>query len=189
MAPPIWTPHPENLPQGAAYSSLADESLYGGAAGGGKSDLLLGLALTSHRKSIIFRREYEQLKSMVDRSREIVGLGGRYNAQDKIFRLDDGRVIEFGAVKDLGDEQKFMGRPHDFIGFDELAHFTEAQYRFLCGWNRTTEEGQRCRIVCSSNPPATAEGEWMVRRWGPWLDPSHPDPAGPGELRWFVQIR
>jgi len=58
----LWMPHPENVPQIKAYVSEADILYFGGAAGGGKSDLLLGLALTAHKKSIIFRREYLQLR-------------------------------------------------------------------------------------------------------------------------------
>ena len=42
MAAP-WVPEPTNQPQSDAYHSKADLLLYGGAAGGGKSDLLLGL--------------------------------------------------------------------------------------------------------------------------------------------------
>jgi len=52
----IWTPLPG--PQKVAYHSDADELFYGRSAGGGKSDLIIGLSLTAHKKSIIFRREY-----------------------------------------------------------------------------------------------------------------------------------
>jgi hypothetical protein len=37
-------------PQAEAYHSPADVLFYGGQAGGGKTDLLLGLALTAHRR-------------------------------------------------------------------------------------------------------------------------------------------
>jgi hypothetical protein len=53
-------------PQTQAYFSQADEVFYGGGAGGGKSALLCGLAIEEHRKAIIFRREYPQIKSLVD---------------------------------------------------------------------------------------------------------------------------
>jgi hypothetical protein len=35
------------------------------------------------------------------------------------------------------------------------------------------------------NPP---EGFWVVKYWGPWLDKTHPNPAKPGELRWFTTV-
>jgi hypothetical protein len=37
-----------------------------------------------------------------------------------------------------------------------------------------------------SNPPATPEGLWVIKHWAPWFDPLHPNPAKPGELRWFT---
>ena len=56
-----WAPDPGNRPQVAAYESEADILLYGGAAGGGKTDLLIGLALTRHQRSVIFRCTYVAL--------------------------------------------------------------------------------------------------------------------------------
>jgi hypothetical protein len=94
--------------------------------------------------------------------------------------------VDLGGVKDAGDEISWQGQPHDLIGFDEAAQFLESQFRFLITWNRSTDPRQRCRVVATSNPPTTAEGEWIKRFWAPWLDPSHERPAAPGELRWFV---
>jgi hypothetical protein len=136
----------------------------------------------------VFRREYAQLKAIVDRSLEIVGDRALYNAQDKIWRLRGGRRLELGACQHAGDERKFQGRPHDLKGFDEIAHIQESQFRFLIGWNRTTDPDQRCRIVCTGNPPTDADGEWVIRYWAPWLDAQHPNPARPGELRWFASL-
>jgi hypothetical protein len=48
--------------------------------------------------------------------------------------------------------------------------------------------GQRCRVVTTGNPPTSAEGEWVIRYWAPWLDAQHPNPAEPGELRWFAVV-
>jgi hypothetical protein len=184
--PALWKPLAG--PQAEAYYSDADELFYGGAAGGGKTDLVLGLASTAHTKSIIFRREYPQLKDIIDRSVQIIGQQGRFNGQAAIWRMNDGRTIEFGAVQHESDVNKFQGRAHDLKAFDELPNFTEFQYRFLIGWNRTTKLGQRVRVVGAGNPPTNADGEWVIRRWAPWLDNQHPRPAKPGELRWFAML-
>lgn len=72
--------------------------------------------------------------------------------------------------------------------FDEGTDFLESQYRFIVGWNRSTDPAQRCRVLVTSNPPTNAEGLWVVKYWAPWLDPAHPNPAKPGELRWFTTI-
>lgn len=185
-ARPVWVPLPG--PQTLAYHSQADEVYYGGAAGGGKTDLVIGLAATSHRRSIIFRREYPQFRDIIERARELLAARGHYNANERLWRLDDGRIIEFGSVQHEDDIENYQGRAHDLKAFDELSHFTERQYRFLIGWNRTTVPGQRTRVMAAGNPPTSMEGQWVVRYWAPWLDEHHPHPALPGELRWFAVI-
>lgn len=186
--PPIWTPFPG--PQTLAYHSTADQLFYGGGAGGGKSDLLLGLAITSQRKSLILRRESTQLTDIVGRSQELLAGKADFNGSTRVWRNIPGqRSIEFGGCEHLEDRQKYKGRPHDLKGFDEGTDFLEAQFDFITAWNRTSTAGQRCRIVLTGNPPSTAEGEWVIRRWGPWIDPNyHGKRALPGELRWYARI-
>lgn len=183
-----WLPTPG--PQLDALLSLASEVYYGGAAGGGKTDLILGAAILAHSQSIIFRREFAQLSGatgLIERSRELLTGHGRYNAQEHVWRLD-GKGIEFGGLQREEDKHKYRGRPHDFIGFDEVTEITESQYRFLIGWNRTTIPGQRVRVIAAGNPPSHQDGQWVIRYWAPWLEPDHPNPAKPGELRWYAVI-
>ena len=193
IVPVLWTPlEPRpglvQSPQADAYSHAADILYFGGSAGGGKTDLLLGLAGTHHRKSIIFRREFPQLAEILDRARQIYQAYGQYNGMSHTWQFRDVRSVEFGAVQIERFMQKYQGRPHDLVAFDEVASFLESQFRFLIAWLRTTVEGQRCRVVATGNPPTTAEGEWIIQYWGPWLDPTHPHPAVPGELRWYATI-
>jgi hypothetical protein len=103
------------------------------------------------------------------------------------LRTEDGRIITFGSAVNIGDEQSFQGRARDFLGVDEAAQFAESQIRFLLGWIRSEDPGQRTRAVLASNPPLDAEGLWMVQMFRPWLDPTHHNPAEPGELRWFCR--
>lgn len=181
---PIWVPLPG--PQTQAYECEADILYYGGAAGGGKSDLLLGLSLTQHTRSIIYRREGTQNLALTDRLlNDLLKDRRGWNGQDHVWR-GMGRQIEFGACKDAGDEQRYQGRAHDLKGFDEITHFLEGQFRFLIGWLRSPIEGQRKRVVCTGNPPTSEDGQWVIQYWGPWLDRNHPNPARPGELRWFT---
>src|SRR5262245_57976971 len=92
IIPLNWTPLPG--PQTQGYDSPADILFFGGQAGGGKSDLLLGLAGTRHRKSIIFRREFPQQAELRERAHELYGSRGRFNSQAGVWHLDDGRLIE-----------------------------------------------------------------------------------------------
>ena len=183
-SPAIWVP--QAGPQSAAFHSQADILFYGGSAGGGKSELLLGLSLTEQEHSIIFRREAVQLIGLEERMTAILGSRLAYNGQDHLWRLPDKKVLELGSVQKSNDWMKYQGRPHDFKGFDEITHFTELQFRTLIGWMRTDNPNVRQRVVAAGNPPTTAEGEWVKRYWGAWLDPQHPNPAKAGELRWYV---
>ena len=181
-----WHPFPG--PQTDALRSPADFLFYGGAAGGGKSDLILGAA-GGHKRSIIFRREYPQLKGIIDRSLEIYSEEGRFiKSPVPLWELEGGRSIEFGAVQHPGDEKKYQGRAHDLKAFDEITHFSEAQFRYLTGWRRSADPRQRTRVIATGNPPTDTDGEWIIRFWAPWLDKTHPRPALPGELRWFTTM-
>lgn len=181
----LFVPNPG--PQTDAYFSEADETFYGGAAGGGKSALICGLAVDLFSHSHLFRRESTQLRGLVNETKRIVGHSDGLNNQDKVWTLPNGRVIEFAGVKDEDDKEKWQGRAAPLKAFDEITQFTETQYRYIIGWNRSST-GERCRVVATGNPPSTAEGAWVIAYWRPWLDPTHPNPAKPGELRWFTTI-
>jgi hypothetical protein len=185
--PLINVKNPEQItPQKQAYDSLADILLFGGAAGGGKSSLMIGLALTAHKRSVIYRREVKQLGPFEDEIIRIRKTRVGFNGQLHRFDLGKDRGIRLGGMQYAGDEIAYMGDPRDLICFDELTQFLESQFRFVTTWNRTTDPNQRCRIVCATNPPTTAEGQWVIDYWAPWLDREHPNPARPGELRWFI---
>lgn len=182
----VWQPLPG--PQTTAYISEADVIGYGGAAGGGKTDLACGKVLTSHKVSMILRREATQLTGIIDRITGIIGGRKGYNGQEKIWRFSDGRQVEFGSIPHSGDEIKYQGRPHDCLVFDEAANFLESQVRFLLGWLRSADPDQKCQALLTFNPPTTAEGRWVIDFFAPWLKKGHPNPAMPGELRWFATI-
>ena len=177
-------------PQAMAFLSPADELFFGGKAGAGKSDLLLGLGLTQHRKTLILRREATQLQEITSRLREILKDGDKFRGSGYggVCTTHDGRTIELAGCEHEVDKQKYKGRAHDLKAWDEVVDFPESVYLFVNGWNRTTVKGQRCRVVCASNPPTTPEGEWVVRRWRAWLDPTATNRAAPGELRWYTTI-
>lgn len=182
----LWLPNPG--PQTQALNSQADILLYGGAAGGGKTDLLIGAAALNHRRALIVRRESVELDGIIDRSHEILDRNGEFNKVDKEWRLKDGQSIKLGGMKDAKDWKAYAGRPRDLMGFDEAAEFLKEQVFSLIAWLRSTKEGQRCRVILASNPPRGGEGEWVIQEFAPWLDPMSPSPAAPGELRWAITV-
>lgn len=146
------------------------------------------MAMECHQHSAIFRRVYPNLQGIVRRTREIIGENAQENKSDKIWTFPNGRTIEFGAVQYEESKTNWQGRAHDLKAFDELPEFTKSQYEFICGWNRTTQPGQRARIIATGNPPIDEAGGWVVQYWGAWLDPKHPNPAEGGELRWYATV-
>lgn len=191
--PVLWRPLPG--PQTDAMNSPADIVGFGGAAGGGKTDLACGLALTQHRKSIIFRAVGTELFAVNERLSALVGTHGSRGQTSgtivfRVKRPTDGEdiTIELGSFTDPGDETKYQGREHDLIVGDEASNMREYQFRFVLGWLRSTHPTQRKRALLCFNPPTSAEGRWIVAFFAPWLDPRHPNPAQPGELRWFVTV-
>lgn len=179
-----WRPLPG--PQTMAYESTADVIGFGGAAGGGKTDLAIGMALNQHHRAQMFRREGPQLVGIIDRLAEIVGSRDDINGKPTVY-WDDARdlKIEFNSVPNLGDETKYQGRPKDLLVVDEAANFLEMQVRFLKGWVRTTRPGQRTCTLLTFNPPTTAEGRWVIDFFAPWLDKKHAlYPTEPGKLRY-----
>ena len=157
------------------------------------SDLLIGLACTQHRTSVLFRRQDPQLAGLQERAEHIIGDHGKFNMRLNRWRLKDGRIVRFGSMDKEEHWKKWQGRPHDFYGFDEITPFTETQFRNVTGWTRLANGAgagstQRTRVICAGNPPTDAEGLWVIDFWGPWLDERHPNPAKEGELRWYVTI-
>lgn len=187
---PVWIP--QTGPQTTAYLSQADIVGYGGAAGGGKTDLALGTALTQHTKIAVFRENGTEHTSSIDRLAEILDTRNGWNGSDRIWRLQEpharrqGHQIEFCSIPNMGDENKYRGRPHDLLVFEEATGMFQEQIRFLSTWLRTTDKGQPCKIVMTFNPPTDAKGRWVIQYFAPWLDKNYPNPAKPGELRWFV---
>ena len=201
----LWAPNPG--PQAIAYRSPADELFYGGASGGGKSALIIGLARNEHQRTLIVRRESTQLRGMVDDLARILGTRDGFNSQTGQWRIPRSlstrpdQLIEFQGVPNPGDEERHQGISHDLLAFDEVTQLREYTIDYLSTWNRSVTPGQRTRMVLTSNPPTPStsyrkdqgQGLWLITRYGPWLDPSYRDPlhlgaAQPGELRWFVTL-
>ena len=157
----IWEPSPKQIEYLAAPEQ---EVLYGGAAGGGKSDSLLIDALGlnqqatnySSYRAILFRKTYPELTDLVDRSRELytqIVPGAYYNTQEKEWRFPSGAKIRFGYLDHVQDRYRYQGQAFQFIGFDELTqHETDIGYKYLISRLRGVETSLKWYVRATCNP-------------------------------------
>ncbi|MBI2392806.1 MAG: phage terminase large subunit [Deltaproteobacteria bacterium] len=182
---PAWRP---TTRQEAFLRSSAYEALYGGAAGGGKSEALLAGALrwvsVSHFRALILRRTYADLeRSLIDRARSFFRAAypeAEYNETKKVWRFPSGACVFFGHLDHEKDKYAYQSAEFSYIAFDELTHFSESQYTYLLSRARSSR-GLPVRIRAATNPGGDGH-EWVMRRWAPWLDPTcdvHADPSEP----------
>ncbi len=164
----IWQPQKR---QSIFMSRFENEALYGGAAGGGKSDCAIAEALRQvnipHYRGLILRKTYPQLSELIDRSREIYLPSfpdARFNEQKHCWTFPSGAKIYFGAMQHTKDRQNYQGKRYDFIDFDELTHFTWDEYSYLFSRNRPNGEGTRCYIRAQANPGGIGHG-WVKERF------------------------
>ncbi|MCH5325524.1 MAG: terminase family protein, partial [Eubacterium sp.] len=141
------------------------------AAGGGKSDALLAEALRQvhipHYRALILRKTYPQLSELIDRSREIYATAfpkAKYNDTKHFWQFPSGAKIYFGAMQYTKDRTSYQGKRYDFIGFDELTHFSWEEYSYMFSRNRPGGEGTRVYVRATANPGGVGHG-WVKQRF------------------------
>jgi hypothetical protein len=157
---------PQAGPQEAAIrAGFVDELFYGGAAGGGKSDFLLGDFLSdvdqgSAWQGMLFRQSFPALDDLVRRSHEIFPqVGGRWLQGKYDWRFPNGAVLHFRHFETIFDFAKYQGASLSWIGFDELGEWADPQcYNRMKSRLRGMAKNKRIRS--SGNPGGIGHG-WV----------------------------
>jgi hypothetical protein len=164
-------------PKQREFIALEDrEALYGGAAGGGKSDALLMDALQNVHlpgyAALILRRSYSDLAlpgAIMDRAHDwLSGTPAKWDDETKSYRFPKGGKLCFGYLKVEKDKFRYASAEFQFIGFDELTQFPELWYTFLSSRLRQPSSGPLSKLhlkLRGATNPGGIGHEWVRERF------------------------
>lgn len=134
-----YIPHEPTVTQDAFLWYQGPEALYGGAAGGGKSDALLMAALqyvdVPGYAALLLRKTYTELtleNALLDRSMKWLShTDASWNGELRRWKFPSGATLTFGFLQQMKDRARYQSAEFQYIGFDELTAFGESDYRFM----------------------------------------------------------
>lgn len=156
-----YIPHEPEIKQDAFLWYQGLEALYGGAAGGGKSDCLLMAALqyvdVPGYAAMLMRKTYTELQlenALLDRSMKwLAHTDASWNGELRRWTFPSSATLAFGFLDKPNDRARYQSAEFQYIGMDELTQFEESDYRFMFS---------RLRRVAAcpehQNPPKRATG-------------------------------
>jgi predicted phage terminase large subunit-like protein len=175
---------PHNMhPKQAAFLtwSTTREALYGGAAGGGKSDALLMAALqyicVPGYSALLLRQTYPQLSGpdgFIDRCNAwLANTDAQYVGTNKRWTFPSGATLSFDHCERDEDRYKFQSFAYHFVGVDELTQWkTDRVFRYV-GFSRVRKPAPSDNLLrCPRCGMSSADVPLRVR--------AATNPGGPG---------
>lgn len=161
------------------HASPANEILYGGAAGGGKTkalvmDAFMRTSSFPGTTAVIFRRTYQELEDtdIKEAKASYPQEFATYNAGRHEFVLKNKSKILFRHCEYEADRFKYSGLEAQFMYFDELTTFTFTIYDFLKTRLRATKAQGVTPIVRSASNPGNIGHGWVKKQFvdaGPYM--------------------
>lgn len=165
----------KNPKQELFLSCPADESFYGGAAGGGKTDAILisstgddeiNIFSNPNWRALMLRRTLkEHEKSLVLRSLQLFSSRGKFDSNRLRWIFPpNGGLLQLGHIKNENDVYKYRSQEYNLIAFDELTDFTEHMFLFILSRLRTIDPKIKCKVKAASNPTGIGH-VWVKKRY------------------------
>jgi len=182
---------PNPGPQEDFLASSADITIYGGAAGGGKTwallyDLMRGVD-DPHFRAVVLRRKVPNITNqggLWDESRQMYPLfhGVSKSSPRLEWTFPSGAKVGFTHLQHEDTVYDHKGAQYTAICFDELTEFEESQFWYM--FTRARSPGSRFRpwVRATTNPDATS---WVAKLLDWWIDESgYAIPERSGMLRY-----
>lgn len=162
---PKWTPYIPHWPSAKqlAFLTLPHlEALFGGAAGGGKSDALLMGALqyvdVPNYAALLLRKSFKDLEepgALIDRSHDwLDNTDARWNGNNHIWTFPSRAKLAFGYLNAPFDHLNYKSAEYQYIGVDEVNDIAPRHYTYMfsrlrkpkCTQHKDTGFDPSCRI-------------------------------------------
>lgn len=193
-----YIPSEPTAPQAAFLVVPQREALYGGAAGGGKSEALLMAALQyvdmPGYSALLMRRTFAELRmpgGLLHRAMEWLSpTDARWDGEEHSWTFPSGAVLVFGHAEYEDSVYRYQSAEFQFVGFDELGTFTERQYRFMRSRaRRLADVGIPIRLRSASNPGSIWVRDFFLPRKDALGNVSYPRDPETNELRVFIPAK
>lgn len=167
--PDAWRAQPKQaLAEKMAHQ--VDEMLYGGAAGGGKTEWGLEHVIGEMERypgnrGIIFRREFPRLeRTVIPRAKIKLYDRAHWNGANHTFTFPNGSVLELAHLQRADSILNYQGAEYGVAFFEEITEFLQSQYEFIIGRLRAPVPGVKPHAVATTNPGGPGH-RWVKRRW------------------------
>ena len=174
--------------QSIFHRTTADEKLYGGAAGGGKTAAIVAEAVTLALEYPgipinLFRRTIPELNKTIKpeiikqcwayiKAGNIVWHGQASGDKDgRSYEFANGSTIILNYCDTDADIYRYQGAEMPVIGIDELTQFPQAWVEYLLTRNRTSNHDWPVLFMAGTNPGGIGHG-WVKQRF---IDPIPPE--------------